>query len=177
MAFIEKSNSILDYINSIMLEMPILSEIILCDNYAVNDLLFHYKNLCEIEEIDFECSVNLNSKHAIADKFLCVIFGNCLENALEACRRMNGGQKFIRITAKLNGTNLFITMDNSFDGNVSKSDNGFLSSKRNNKTGIGLSSIKFIAEKYNGNVQFSAEGHIFKSNIFLNLGLNADLYS
>ena len=174
MASIEKSNSILDYISSIISEMPILSNIILCDNYAVNALLFHYKNLCEIDEIDFNCSVNLNSKHAIADKFLCVIFGNCLENALEACRRMNGGQKFIRIIAKLNGTNLFITMDNSFDGNISKSSNGFLSSKRNNKAGIGLSSVKFIAEKYNGSVEFSAEGKIFKSNIFLDIGLNTD---
>ena len=52
---------------------------------------------------------------------------------------------------------------------IEKSSNGFLSSKRNNKAGIGLSSIKFIAEKYNGSVEFSGEGKIFKSNIFLDI--------
>lgn len=174
MAARDNSSSTLNYLSSIISEMPQLSEIILCKNYAVNALLAHYKFICENEGIDFNCSVNLNTEHAITDKFLCVIFGNCLENALEACLRMKDGYKFIRIVSKLNGTNLFITMDNSFDGNILKSSNGFLSSKRNNKPGIGLSSVKFIAEKYNGNVEFSAEGKIFKSNVFLDIGLNTN---
>ena len=169
MAARDNCSSTLNYLSSIISEMPLLSEIILCKNYAVNALLAHYKTICENEGIEFNCSVNLNSEHAVTDKFLCVIFGNCLENALEACLRMKDGYKFIRIVSKLNGTNLFITIDNSFDGNILKSNNGFLSSKRNNKAGIGLSSIKFIAEKYNGSVEFSGEGKIFKSNIFLDI--------
>ncbi|MEG2200545.1 MAG: GHKL domain-containing protein, partial [Anaerovorax sp.] len=67
----------------------------------------------------------------ITDSTLCIIFGNLLENGMEACNRMTEGDKFIRLRSRLQYETLTATMDNSFNGAVSKSGEKFLSSKRN----------------------------------------------
>ena len=40
----------------------------------------------------------------------------CWKNGVEACGRMTGGKKFIRLNSSLEYGVLTITMDNSFDG-------------------------------------------------------------
>ena len=161
-----------DYLASLTNEIQVLSEIILCKNPAVNALLCHYNNICKNEGITFKCNVTLSADHAISDNLLCVVFGNSLENSIEACRRIENGNRFITIISKLEGTKLFIAIDNSFNGNVTKSGNVFLSSKQKNRAGIGLSSIRTIAEKYDGSVNFKADGCIFKTDIMLDVEFN-----
>ncbi|MEG1447678.1 MAG: GHKL domain-containing protein, partial [Ruthenibacterium sp.] len=60
---------------------------------------------------------------------LCIIFGNLLENGIEACNRMTAGTKFIRLRSRLQYGTLTVTMDNSFHGIITKSSGKFLSSK------------------------------------------------
>ena len=57
-------------------------------------------------------------------------------------------------------------MANSFDGKIKKSNGGFLSTKEGGSA-IGLSSVRAIAEKYQGFAQFSADKTEFISNVML----------
>jgi hypothetical protein len=89
----------------------------------------------------------------------------------------------LRINAKTAGKILAITVDNSFDGQVNEENGVFLSRKRRNSVdednsvyavadneGIGVSSVKAAARKYDGEARFEAKGNVFQASIMLNVG-------
>lgn len=75
---------------------------------------------------------------------------------------------FIRLHAHVHYKTLIITMDNSFDGHVSIQNGKYRSSKRDDY-GIGLSSIRSVAGKYDGDVAFEAADGIFQSSVYLQI--------
>lgn len=100
---------------------------------------------------------------------LCIIVGNLLENAVEACSRMTSGQRFIRMGSRFQHGVLAITVDNSFPGDsIRRRDGVFLSSKRDSE-GTGLSSVKAATEKYGGAVRFEAKDGVFLSSVYIRL--------
>jgi hypothetical protein len=60
--------------------------LILCENPAVNALLQHYVSLAKAKNIMVSVNLQVPQKISISDVDLCIIFGNCLENVLEACQ-------------------------------------------------------------------------------------------
>lgn len=76
--------------------------------------------------------------------------------------------RFIRLHAHVHYKTLIITMDNSFDGHVSIQNGKYRSSKRDDY-GIGLSSIRSVAGKYDGDVAFETADDIFQSSVYLQI--------
>ena len=98
---------------------------------------------------------------------LAIIFGNLLENAIEACLKIDKEKRFIRISSDISYDMLIITMDNSYDGNLLSVDGRFRSTKREG-FGIGLSSVQSVAEKYGGNARFEDKDGHFQSSVYIN---------
>ena len=116
--------------------------------------------ICRERGIDFTVRLNVPADtEQITDAELCVIFGNLLENAVEACGRMSEGRKFIRLNSAVHLGTLTITMDNSFDGQVRQENGKFRSSKRDD-FGVGLSSIQEVARKCGGEARFEPDGRV-----------------
>ena len=157
-----------EYISSLIETVP-PAQMQYCDNAAVNAIVYRYTAICR--QRDINCSVHLTipeCNEQITDSSLCVIFGNLLENAVEACSRMNEGHKFIRLNSSLQYNLLTITMDNSFDGKVTEVNGKFRSRKRED-FGIGLSSVKSVAQKSGGDVEFKADGLVFLSSVYVRI--------
>lgn len=142
--------------------------IILCKNYAVDTIVRHYIEKAKHSGVHTDVLLNLPEKIKIADSDLCVVFGNLLENAWEACNRQKTGEKFITVSAALAANYIIITVDNSYEGSILKENNDFLSSKRDG-TGIGITSVQAVSHKYNGEVKFEFSDQIFRSSVMLKL--------
>lgn len=111
-------------------------------------------------------------KLAVQSYDIGVIIGNALDNAVEACRKLEGSGRdlFIRIISYQKKGMLFIKMENSFDGKVTvkKGAEFPTTSKQDKKThGIGLANIKNVAEKYDGGVDWQAEEGVFTLLVML----------
>lgn len=90
-----------------------------CENQTVNAVVSHYAALCEEQNVEADIRITVPAQRKqMSDIELCVIFGNLLENALEACGHMTEGVKFLRLSSRLEHGVLTIAMDNSFDGQV-----------------------------------------------------------
>jgi signal transduction histidine kinase len=152
-----------EYIESI----PDDAEFAYCDNFAVNSILRYHIGMARREGILIDTRLELPKNTGINDTDLCVIIGNCLENAIEACRKVSG-EKFIKIHSKLSGKLLAITIDNSFDGILKKADDVLLSTKHEGE-GIGTSSVKAIAKKYHGSAQFEVKDNVFQASVMLRI--------
>lgn len=158
-----------DYIDSYKNSLPIDNNIILCENYVVNAILCHYITLAKEENISVAVDLKIPSATFISDLDFCIILGNCLENAIEGCKKITEGKKFISIKSKLTNYMIGFTIDNSFSGEIIKENNDFISTKKSKKHGIGISSIHAVASKYDGTAKFEVDAlnNIFKASILL----------
>ncbi len=130
------------------------------NHLIINILLHHYHMICIKEDIDLQISIASLPKLPISDSDLSTLFGNLLENALDGARSTKKSDKYIHIHMNVQGNQFIITVDNSFDGVTNKSQNTYLSTKKDHM-GYGLLSIGQICKKYDGTSTFSHEGTVF----------------
>jgi hypothetical protein len=168
-----ENEKLTDYINEYKNSLPDDTELAFCENYAVNSILRYYIVMARSEGIRVDAHIALHENAGVNDSDLCIVFGNCVENAVEACRR-TGGDRFIKINSKTTGKLLTVTIDNSFDGTVIKDGPVFLSRKREGGTkqsrqGFGISSVAAVAKKYNGDALFETKGSVFQASVILRI--------
>ena len=155
--------------------IPPADEIILCENFAVNAVTAHYLGIATREGVSVEAQLDIPTETGLVPAVdLCVIMGNFLENAVEACRRMESGNKFIRVYSRINGDALSIVVTNSFDGKwfEGEKNGSYLSRKTESgepREGIGLSSVKAVSEKHEGLAQYEITGDVWKSSALVHM--------
>lgn len=173
-SFLEKNDmtKLHDYIENYAEELPSFSEMIFCENEAVNVLLSYYVNIASQKGINVNINnFNIPKKINIHIPDLCVILGNLFTNAIEACEKIQNKERVIKISSKLYSQKLSITFDNTYEAEPVAVDQCFLSSKRINQEGIGIPSIKKLVNKYNGFIKFNvnSESVFFEVSILLPL--------
>lgn len=102
--------------------------------------------------IDFRVKIDVPAELPFAGEDLCVILGNALDNAIEACERGQVSKPWISIKLIYDGANLLMTLENSFDGMIRKNKKGMQISRKANSQqhGIGTYSIQRVVQKYHG---------------------------
>lgn len=136
-------------------------------NKAVDALLYQKRKQAEEENIKWECDVQMPKGYCINEFDLCVLFGNILDNALEACGRMQRGEcRFINIQAKAVKKCFLLEVKNSMDRTEKYAD-GFTNKEDLQEHGIGLLNVSDVVNKYNGVVNTEAEKDIFVISILM----------
>ena len=100
---------------------------------------------------------------------LCVILGNSLDNALDACQKLPPqDSKTVSVSSKCSSGFLFLSITNPIAEKVLIRNN-FIATTKANKTlhGFGLYSLNAIVKKYDGEVQLSATDDSFTVDIDL----------
>lgn len=140
-----------------------------CDNYAINILVLHFKGIAQKHQIPIEISIGLPEQLPIQESDFCIILGNLLENAIEACIRIKSGiSPFIHLSVGTAGNHMLIlTIKNSYDNPIRIQDHTFLSSKREGE-GIGLSSIQHMVSRYDGVFKYEYKDNVFSVYVWLN---------
>ena len=158
-----------DYLDTLSQNIP-TAHISYCENKAVSAILSHYAEICRGEQIEFHAKLIVpEMRKTPLNSDLAIIFGNLLENAIEACMKIDKEKRFIRIGSDISYDMLIITMDNSYDGNFLSVDGRFRSTKREG-FGIGLSSVQSVARKYCGDAKFEDKDGYFQSSVYMRIG-------
>ena len=116
---------------------------------SIVDALLYYKksNLSDSGSVCWECDVHIPHDCPVDDFDLCVIFGNLLDNALEACQKLPADSNpFITVHAHMVKKCLLIEIANS----IPQPEN-----------------VREAAEKYNGTLQIAARDDIFRVTVLL----------
>lgn len=158
-----------NYLARLITQIPSGKGMYLCENYAVNAVTSYYYAMAQQAEIQLDVSLTIPKElSSNVEIDLCVLIGNLLENAVEACARIHGGSSFIRMNSSLKYGILTLTVDNSFTGRILRDGNIFLSSKRRG-SGIGVSSIMAVAKKHNGGTRFEENNGVFQASVYLKI--------
>ncbi len=163
-----------EYIQQSITLLPGQMSKVYCDNVAVNALLCYYREQADRAQIKTTFKITLPKKLPVPDTELCIMIGNLLENAVEACQRMKSEDKFVEVTLSMASSALLaILVSNSYESHVQQAGDGtFLSSKGKGRKGIGLSSVLNIAEKYNGIAKVEHTDQVFRVSLLLSMRFN-----
>lgn len=105
---------------------------------------------------------------SISDLDLCVILGNLLDNAIEACMKVEEKERFIRIYISILKQQLYISITNSALQDLNFNERSYISEKRGNH-GHGMKRVKLTVDKYNGYLNLQNEPGVFVSEVMLPL--------
>ena len=138
-------------------------------NKAVDALLYQKYKLAEEENIKWECDMQIPKGCCINEFDLCVLFGNILDNALEACERLQHGEcRFVDIQAKTVKKCFLFEVKNSMN-RAEKHDGGFTNKENPREHGIGLLNVRDVVHRYNGVMNIETENGIFVVSILIPL--------
>jgi hypothetical protein len=167
----KETEKILDYINSIDKE-PERNLITLQTGNVVLDAVVSSKLwLAQSQGIDVSLQAVYPENNPIKDNDLCAIAGNLLDNAIEACERMTeaDGNKFISLAILVKGKNLVISISNSFNNDLRREGERYLTLKKERFHGLGISHVDSIVNKYQGQIIREHKHGIFETRIMLPL--------
>lgn len=125
-------------------------------NPVVDILLGEKLGLAAANHIKTNVSVVLPKSCGIEDVDWCVIFANALDNALNACRALEG-ERQMSISGKRQGDFYLLEFQNTCAEHTEV------------KMGTGLSNIQSVAEKYHGAILTQQENGTFSLSVLLNI--------
>ncbi len=101
----------------------------------------------------------------VEDLDITAIFANLWDNAIEACDKVTD-KKYIEMSISRVNDFILINLENSYNG-VIKTENKNLVSTKPNHSGIGLKSVKYSVEKYDGVFITNYNDKTFRAEITL----------
>ena len=138
-----------------------------CENRAADSVIGYYCALARREGIPFQTQIDLPEALCVDEMDLCLVLSNLLENALEASLRTDPARRRIDVRAYMHAEKLtLIQVENAFDGEVHEKNGAFQSSKRRG-SGLGVPSVRRIAEKTGGASAFTHQDGVFSAKVML----------
>ena len=144
---------------------------------AVTDVIINDKcRRAEKAGIRFDADFRYGGEIPVFD--MGIILNNLLDNAIEACEKLETGKGFVRLSLKRKKQFLILYVENSFDGAVPLSKGSPLppTTKQSilpgiiTEHGIGLENVRDIAERYLGGVNIKVKGDVFHVTVMLQQG-------
>lgn len=139
-------------------------------NVMVDAILNSKLSLIKSKNIAVNAKATVPSEIKVSEIDLCVMIGNLLDNAMEAClRQPEEEHRFIRVFIGVLKNQLYISVSNSVGGEIKKSGKTYLSSKNSETHGFGLMRIDRLVSKYDGYVNRQNEEGAFATEVMLPL--------
>ena len=135
------------YVTSLLQNLQTPSSRIRTANSALDAILSTKKALAESKGITVDMEVQISDQLPLEPVDVCVIFGNALDNAIEACDRITQGEKKINLVLVQREGKLLCHLTNTAPINSSK-DFSITSKSDKKNHGFGLVNLRESLEKY-----------------------------
>lgn len=140
----------------------------------VLDVILNQKSLiCNSKRIKFTYICDADSLEIFTPENMTSLFGNLIDNAIEATSLESEDNRFIKLTAMNRKNFLCIHIENYCSVKLKFKDGLPLTTKENtNEHGFGTRSVRYIINKYNGQLKMTYNNNIFSVNILIPIVLN-----
>lgn len=136
-------------------------------NEVIDTLLAERVLYCNAHDIRLTVIADASRLDFISTGDMCSLFGNMIENAVEAVDRVREREKrLISVNIRPVAGQVFMSVENCFAGEVKAVDGLPVTDKENVEYhGYGLKSIRMVAEKYDGVFSYKAENGLFRVSV------------
>jgi len=156
----------LQYIEELDYEITHMDTLLKTGNLAADVILSAKLSQAKENSITVTVKAVLPEQLLLTDVELSIILGNYLENAIEACKALPAGERFIRLYITLKGNMLYFSMLNS-SGRKLEKEGGLFASKKSGIHGFGLKRAEAILEKHGGWCKYNSEDGAFSTEFLV----------
>lgn len=160
-----KAREYLDEVNQAVLR---IDTVLKTGNTMVDAILNSKLSLMKRHDIEVEVEAKVPASLSVPDVDLCIIIGNLLDNAMEACAKLEKGSRFVHIYIHRKGAQLYMSFTNSAGKKQKKIGNLFVSSKGSDH-GFGLTRVDALVAKNGGYLTRASEDGGYTTEVILPL--------
>lgn len=121
----------------------------------LDTILEQKKEKAESEGIEFSIQADRIGALPFSDLEICTLFSNLLDNAIEACEKIEGNRRWIEIQITRKSGMLYLTISNSIKDRPSEQEGKLITNKQNHQLhGYGIKSVQKIVRKYEGDFSY-----------------------
>lgn len=135
------------------------------NNPIVDSVLRIKLGVAKSEGVKIDTSIRIPKQMQLEHGDIGVLYGNLLDNAIEACRKVEKEKRFIKIENKFTDGKMLLIVENSKP--EERNENLITTKKDNYSHGRGIHSIRKVVEKYNGTITFTDKGEFFEVSAML----------
>ena len=149
--------------------ISIYDAVVKTGNESLDVILIEKSLLCNKQQINFNYIVDGESLKYIRDEDIYALFGNIVDNAIEAVLKLPPSQRIIDLHVKSVGEMISIRESNYFSDTLVRGEKGLPQTTKSDRInhGFGLKSIQYICEKYDGSLEIGTEDNTFRLQIIL----------
>lgn len=156
------------YLDALEQELSRVDAYVKSGNLMIDAILNSKLSLARQQEIALHCTATLPERLSISDVDLCVILGNLLDNAIEACEKIAAEERFLRIYCAVIKNQLYISVQNSAKEELDFDERNYISKKRGNH-GLGMKRVQVLVDQYGGFLNLQNQPGIFAAEVLLPL--------
>lgn len=158
------------YLDKLEQELDRVDTYVKSGNLMVDAILNSKLTLARRQEVIVHCKTKVPKQLSVEDVDLCVILGNLLDNALEACALVEKGSRFLRVYMTVNKSQLYLSVQNSAREDPDFEAINYITRKRGNH-GLGMKRVKAAVDKYGGYLNLANEPGIFAAEVTMPLDI------
>lgn len=141
-------------------ELPVF-----CENIIANSMIGYYWLQAKKLDIQFVSRSKISKNTVMQDSDLCIVLGNGLENAIEACKKLEESEiRFVAIEATTINNQFLLKIRNSYNGELDMTDGSIASTKDARSHGLGIHSMEKVIAAYEGFIRME---HDEKEFVFM----------
>jgi sensor histidine kinase regulating citrate/malate metabolism len=167
---LDENKKIDNYLDTLETDLNRIDTLVKSGNVSIDAILNSKLSLAKTRKITVVVKALVPKNLSVSEIDLCVIIGNLLDNAIEACLSIkNPKERFIRCYMDIKRDSLYISVTNT-NGRQAVKQNGKYSTVKGEGHGFGLNRVDRVVEKYDGYIKSRDEEGAFTSEILLPLG-------
>ena len=165
--FAADEKALTDYINGLIGNIDESEMFSTTGNVAFDSIINYKLRHAKKDGIGLDLSVLVPPVVSMEIADIVTIVGNLLDNALDGVAKVD--EKRITVDIQCGKGNLYIKVDNTFDGRIQYAADGkrITTIKTGEAHGHGLSNIRKAVEKYNGHMDITHDDGIFSVGVFV----------
>ncbi|BCZ45393.1 sensor histidine kinase [Clostridium gelidum] len=158
-----------DYVKNLQDNITILDSVFNTGDSIADSIINEKHAIMKNNNISFELSGNFQEKCLIKPVHMCTIFANAIDNAIEACIKIEDtSMRRISIEIKNSRNFLVLSFTNSIKEQLIIKDNKIKTNKPDKENhGFGLENIRATVKKYNGDFDIKVTQDTFELEVVL----------
>lgn len=158
-----ETEEIRNYLDMLDDDLTKVETVVKTGNKIADAILNSKLSLAGERQIEVKAEAKIPVMLTVPELDLCIIIGNLLDNAMEACMELPPEKRLIRIYMEMKGNYLYLALTNTAGGSKKKS---FRSSKGEGH-GLGLLRVDEVVKKHGGYITRASEDGAFSTEVLL----------
>ena len=151
------------YLDMLDDDLTNVETVIRTGNRMADAILNSKLSLAAEREINVKAEAKIPVALTVSELDLCIIIGNLLDNAIEACMELSPDQRLIRIYMEMKGNYLYLALTNTAGGRKKRS----FTTTRGEGHGLGIARVDAVVKKCGGYITRASEDEAFSTEVLL----------